>query len=289
MTIDPTDPAASEESHSKLAADSESAVGGKAAGIAAQVKPARPAKREETWGEIFQTIVIALLIAGIVRSFLFQPFNIPSESMKPTLLVGDFLFVSKYSYGYSRYSLPFSLPLISGRILAAPPKRGDVVVFKTPADNRTDLIKRVIGLPGDEIQMRRGVLYINGAPVPRAPAGMFAATDPATGLQRTGTLYQETLPNGVTYKTLDLGDSPEDDTDVYKVPAGHYFMMGDNRDNSSDSRIPISMGGVGYVPLVNLVGKAQIFFFSFDTPKPAWAVWEWPGGIRIGRIFKPIR
>ena len=255
-------------------------------------KPAKPpkAKHGETWVETVQTILIALLIAGVVRSFLFQPFNIPSESMKPTLLVGDFLFVSKYSYGYSRHSFPFSLPLIPGpnRIFFSSPKRGDVVVFKTPADNRTDLIKRVIGLPGDEIQMLHGVLFINGQAVPRKAEGSYASTDPLNGRQKIGTLYEETLPNGVRYTTLDLEDTPQDNTDVFKVPLGHYFMMGDNRDNSSDSRFPVAFNGVGYVPAENLVGKAQIFFFSIDLPKPAWQVWKWPLGLRIDRFFKMI-
>jgi signal peptidase I len=262
---------------------------GETAKPAKPAKPEKPPKHAESWAETAQTIGIALLIALVFRSFLFQPFNIPSESMKPTLLVGDFLFVSKYSYGYSRHSLPFSLPLIPGRIFFSPPKRGDVVVFKTPADNRTDLIKRVIGLPGDEIQVTRGVLYINGTAVPRRDLGPYVSTDPRTGVPTTGTLYEETLPNGVSYTTLDLGRSDEDDTDVFKVPAGHYFMMGDNRDNSADSRIPTLYGGVGYVPAENLEGKAQIFFFSIDVPKEAWQIWKYPLGIRFGRIFHTIR
>ena len=253
-------------------------------------KTAKPAKQGETWVETIQTILIALLIAGVVRSFLFQPFNIPSESMKPTLLVGDFLFVSKYSYGYSRHSLPFSMPLIPGpgRIFFSSPKRGDVVVFKTPADNSTDLIKRVIGLPGDEIQMMHGVLFINGQAVPRKPIRPYASNDPLSGHEKTGMLYEETLPNGVKYTTLDLGETPQDDTDIYKVPPAHYFMMGDNRDNSSDSRFSIMERGVSYVPAENLVGKAQIFFFSIDLPKPAWQIWKWPLGIRFSRFFQVI-
>ena len=294
MTIDPSKPEAlpSTEGEPRVSDGAPAAL--KASTTATKaVKAAKrgePAKQAETWVDTIQTILIALLIAGVVRSFLFQPFNIPSESMRPTLLVGDFLFVSKYSYGYSRHSLPFSVPLIPspGRVFFSSPKRGDVVVFKTPADNRTDLIKRVIGLPGDEIQVSHGVLFINGQAVPRTPLGTYFSTDPRSGLQKPGMLYEETLPNGVKYKTLDLGESPEDDTDVYKVPPGHYFMMGDNRDNSSDSRIPVAFNGVGYVPAENLVGKAQIFFFSIDVPKPAWQVWKWPLGIRFGRFFELI-
>ena len=245
-------------------------------------------KKEETWAETLQTIVIALVIAGLVRTFLFQPFNIPSESMKPTLLVGDFLFVSKFSYGFSKYSFPITLPLFDGRILSSAPKRGDVIVFKTPSDNKTDYIKRLIGLPGDTIQMKDGVLFINGEPVQRRAVGNYVSNNPMTGQPTTGTVYEETLPNGVTYKTLDLYDSRADNTQEFVVPAGHYFMMGDNRDNSEDSRFPVAVGGVGYVPAENLEGKAEILFFSMKSPHPFWAFWQWPMDVRVGRLFNMI-
>jgi signal peptidase I len=232
-----------------------------------------------------RVIIHALILALIVRIFLFQPFNIPSGSMIPTLLIGDYLFVSKYSYGYSRYSIPFGLNLFSGRIWAKEPDRGDVVVFKLPRDNETDYIKRVIGLPGDEIQMVHGVLNINGNAVPKVRVDDFVVTEPS-GRERHTRRYMETLPNGVTYPVLDLvQDGFGDNTEVYKVPEGEFFMMGDNRDNSTDSRF---LSEVGFVPFQNLVGKAQIIFFSIDENSSFWEFWHWPTSVRWSRILQVV-
>ena len=244
----------------------------------------RDSKSSGLW-DIAKTVIYAVLIALVVRTVAFEPFNIPSGSMKPTLLIGDYLFVSKYSYGYSRYSLPFGLPIIPGRILFTEPERGDVAVFKLPADNKTDFIKRIIGLPGDRIQVRRGVLHINGAPVRRDPAGVELTVD-ASGQPVRVTHYTETLPGGRRHSIYENSDNEHfDNTGVYTVPPGHYFMMGDNRDNSQDSRV---IGAVGFVPRENLVGRAEILFFSTDGSSPFWHVWRWPWVIRFHRFFQDI-
>ena len=232
-----------------------------------------------------RVVIHALILALIVRVFLFQPFNIPSGSMIPTLLVGDYLLVAKYAYGYSRYSFPFGPDLFSGRVWAKEPDRGDVVVFKLPRDNTTDYIKRVIGLPGDEIQMIHGVLHINGQEVKKERIDDFVQLD-AKGREHHVPRYRETLPNGVTYPVLDLTqDSIGDNTEVYKVPEGHFFMMGDNRDNSTDSRF---LSEVGFVPFENLVGKAKLIFFSIDDDASFLQVWKWPASVRWSRIFDMV-
>jgi len=245
------------------------------------------AKRKEGGvGEFIRLLVHAAIIALVIRTFLFQPFNIPSGSMKATLLVGDYLFVSKYSYGYSHFSLPLSPNLFSGRIGDfAKPDRGDIVVFRLPKEDSTDYIKRVIGLPGDAIQMIDGILNINGKPIPRERIDDFIDEDEggrATRVRR----WKETLPNGVSYTTLDLPYNLQaDNTEVYNVPPDNYFMMGDNRHNSTDSRFP----QVGYVPFENIVGRAQVIFFSVHEGERAWEVWRWPFSVRWSRLFTIVR
>ena len=236
-------------------------------------------KDENVWWETFSIIVQALILALVLRTFLFQPFNIPSGSMKPTLLIGDYIFVSKYSYGYSRHSFPFSPPLFSGRIWEGVPQRGDVVVFKLPNDTSKDYIKRLIGLPGDKVQLVDSVVYINGEPVKRIQNGSFTDRDRSIG--RTVPEFEETMPNGKSYKTIDVDvGNLSDNTRVFEVPEGHYFFMGDNRDNSSDSRFD-----VGMVPAELLVGKARIIFLSLADGAAAWQLWRWPTEMRWGRIF----
>jgi signal peptidase I len=246
------------------------------------------AEQTQSKGSVKDTVRVvihALILALIVRVFLFQPFNIPSGSMIPTLLVGDYLFVAKYAYGYSRYSFPFGPDLFSGRIWATEPERGDVVVFKLPRDNETDYIKRVIGLPGDEIQVLHGVLQINGQAVPKERINDFIQVD-SPGREHKVPRYRETLPNGVSYPVLDLTqDSIGDNTEVYKVPEAHFFMMGDNRDNSTDSRF---LSEVGFVPSENLVGKAKLIFFSIDSDASFLQVWRWPESVRWSRIFDVV-
>jgi signal peptidase I len=240
-------------------------------------------KKSGGLGETVSVIVQALLLALVIRTLLFQPFSIPSGSMRPTLLEGDYLFVTKWAYGYSRYSLPFSPNLFSGRIWGGEPERGDVAVFKFPPNPSIDYIKRVIGLPGDKIQMKGGQLFINDVAVPREKVGQIDNPD-ITEVSRPVDVYRETLPNGVSYDTLDLTQNGiGDDTPVFEVPAGHYFMMGDNRDNSSDSRFT-----VGYVPNDNLVGRANIIFFSIADGASPLEIWKWPTDMRIGRLFNFI-
>jgi signal peptidase I len=245
-------------------------------------------KTESGLGETVRVVIHALLIALVIRTFLFQPFNIPSGSMKATLLVGDYLFVSKFSYGYSHYSIPLSPPLFSGRIFGSEPARGDIVVFRLPKDDSTDYIKRVIGLPGDRIQMKEGLLYINDVPVKRERLSDFIGEDPC-GSDATARVkrWKETLPNDVSYESLDCVDNGfYDNTNVYTVPPDHFFMMGDNRDNSTDSRV---LSAVGYVPFENIVGRAQMIFFSIAEGEHAWMFWRWPTAVRWNRLFTIVR
>ncbi len=233
--------------------------------------------------ELVKTLIYAILIAVGIRTFAFEPFTIPSGSMRPTLLVGDYLFVSKYSYGYSRYSLPLGLPLIPGRMLFTEPERGDVAVFKLPEDTRTDFIKRIIGLPGDKIQVTKGILHVNGEPVELEQLTDYVQRE-GNGSVRRIPRYVETLPNGRRHMILerDNDNGIADETPVFTVPAGHYFAMGDNRDSSRDSRFP----GVGFVPRENLVGRAELVFFSIDGS--ILAFWDWPNSIRLDRLFSKI-
>jgi signal peptidase I len=248
-------------------------------------------KAKDEFVEIAKTIIYALLIAFVLRVFLFQPFTIPSASMEPNLYEGDYIIVSKWSYGYSKYSMsigPWSPPLPSGRLFNTAPKRGDIVVFKLPRDNKTDYIKRVIGLPGDQIQMKNAQLYINGQPVKDAPIGQLKITS-APGVD-TATEFNETLPNGKTIHTQVFPQGSQlDNTDVYTVPTGYYFMMGDNRDDSIDSRVPPEYQGVGFVPAENLVGKAQVIMFSWYPGASLWKPWTWFTKLRPSRFFHGLK
>ena len=238
-----------------------------------------------SWGRAFRSLFLGvlLLLCALAllpgfRSFGYQLFNMPSGSMKPTLLLGDYIVAAKYAYGYSRYSLPWSPQLFDGRIFGAPPRYGDVVVFRLPRDPATDYVKRVVGLPGDQIQMIHGVLNINGVAVKQEQIEDFAETD-ASGRTTRVKQWRETLPNGVSYATLDL--YPEgfwDNTRVYAVPAAHYFVLGDNRDNSQDSRA----SQVGYVPFENLVGRVDRIIFSVDQESRS-------KDVRFERIGMPVR
>ncbi len=235
--------------------------------------------------EVIKTVFFALLIAFVLRVLLFQPFTIPSASMEPNLLEGDYIVVSKWSYGYSKFSsgLPINLPLGEGRVFGRAPERGDVVVFKLPRDDKTDYIKRVIGLPGDRVQMIENKLHINGQPVQDVVVGQAEIADMFG--PRPVTQVRETLPNGRSFLTQDFGPGGDlDDTPVYEVPQGFYFMMGDNRDNSIDSRVA-QENGVGLVPDENLVGKAQIIMFSWEPGASLFNPVSWFANIRPSRFF----
>ena len=232
-----------------------------------------------------KTIFYALIIALIIRSFLFQPFYIPSSSMEPNLLIGDRLFVSKYTYGYSRHSLPFSLKIYNNRILGKTPKRGDVIVFKTPADNRTDYIKRLIGLPGDIIQIVDRDLFINGIKIKKEKVENLIKINCGNEILNA-VFFKETLPNGKNYIAVYRNDGTMINSDKFLVPENHYFFMGDNRDCSKDSRF---LSSVGYVSYNNLVGKARLIFFSNDKDKGSFfKFWKWNQSIRTKRFFKEI-
>jgi signal peptidase I len=270
----------------------------------------QPAKPKSEWRDLGSFLIKLALIVFVVRSFIFSPFSIPSESMLPRLLVGDYLFITKWNYGYSKHSLPWSLPLIPGRIFGGTPDRGDVVVFKAPGHNGEDWIKRVIALPGDTVQMQAGQLILNGKPIPKqriadfvipitpnypaVTAGNregkcrvnFQALDekgnPVCRYQR----FRETLPGGKTYDVLDQAMLRQDNTGIFTVPAGHVFLMGDNRDNSTDSRFssPPADAGIGFVPLENIQGKAVVSFWSTDGSANWFLPWTWFTAARWSRI-----
>lgn len=241
-------------------------------------------ENENSFKETVKTIFYAIVIAMLIRSFWIEPFKIPSGSMYPNLYVGDFLFISKYTYGYSKHSLPFSLPLFEGRIWADMPKRGDVVVFKFPRDNHTDFIKRIIGMPGDKIRLENGRLYINDEMLPREEIGDFIVRN-EHGYAERYRQYAETLPEGYRHTILEFSDNePQDNVAELVVPENSFFVMGDNRDRSDDSRMD-----VGFVPFENLMGKARFLFFSYDPDEGAWyKPWTWGKKIRWRRLFNKI-
>ena len=273
----------------------------KPAHMANDVKtPARSKTPRSETSETFRFLLKLAVVVLILRSFIFAPFSIPSESMLPRLLIGDYLFVSKWNYGYSRWSLPAGIPLIPGRIFGSTPTRGDVVVFRAPEVLDHDVIKRVIGLPGETIQMRQGTVYLNGKAIPKLRIADF--TIPLTenfNAEKCGAPYvdvvanvqicryprfRETLPGGRSYEVLDQAELPDrDDTGLYTIPAGHIFVMGDNRDDSGDSRFPAPQG-MGYVPLANVEGKAVVTFFSTDGNAEWLKPWTWVSAARWSRI-----
>ena len=245
-----------------------------------------PLSAKEEWSDFMKTAFLAVLLAMVIRTFLYEPFNIPSGSMKPTLEIGDYLFVYKPSYGFSHFSFPFGISPLEkvGRVWAKPVARGDIIVFKLPTNTGIDYIKRAIGLPGDTIQVIDGRLYINHRLVPRETVGLKRVDE--NGESSTVTEYLETLPNGVIHHIYEESDNgPLDNTKEYKVPANSYFMMGDNRDNSQDSRV---MNHVGFVPYENLVGRASFIFFSTNGYANMAEIWKWPASIRYNRLFRMI-
>lgn len=244
---------------------------------------AKPAKKKNELLETIVVIVEALIIALVFRTFLYQPFSIPTASMQSTLMIGDYFVASKWAWGFGKYSFPVPLPF-NGRILAiGEPQRGDVAVFHNISNE--DYIKRIIGMPGDRIQMREGRLYINGTMVEREEIGTATDTD-SSMVSVPVTVYRETLPNGVSHTIQEISDNQQlDNTPEYVVPAGHFFMMGDNRDRSADSRV---LSQVGYVPLDALVGKAEARFFSITNNIPPWQLWEWPANVRWDRMLQGV-
>lgn len=250
-----------------------------------QVIEIKEEKKHHSWDESIRTILIAFLLAITFRSFLYEPFHIPSGSMKSNLLIGDYLFVSKFAYGYSRYSFPLGIVPLNNRVMADAPERGDVVVFRLPANPRIDYIKRLMGLPGDRIQLKKGIVYINGEPLARERIDNYM-DDEYPGNVRSVPRFAETLPEGREITILkERRFGLADDTDVFTVPPGHYFFLGDNRDNSRDSRF---MMEVGFVPEENLIGRAEMIFFSIDGTAKLYNPLTWLPALRFDRFFKSI-
>ena len=240
-------------------------------------------KKKDNFFSNLKSVGLAVFIALLIRSLIAEPFNIPSGSMKPNLLVGDFIFVSKWSYGYSKHSLPFSIPLIPKKIFSKIPNRGDIVVFKTPEDNRTDYIKRVIGLPGDKIRIVNGEIILNDSIIVRKKMNDFLDNDNKSSMKRVRK-YKE-YHEDLNFEILDIMDNGiSDNTELFIVPEGYFFVMGDNRDNSQDSRFKT----VGFIPFDNLIGKARFIFFSLENSRFL-EIWKWPKAIRGSRIFKTIK
>jgi signal peptidase I len=289
-TPDPLRPKAPTAAQASGAGSKPGAPGaGKPSGPPSSAEAEAPPK--EDWVEILKTVGFALLIALVLRTLLFQPFTIPSASMEPNLYEGDYLVVSKWNYGFSRYSMPFpALWPFHGRMFDQQAHRGDIVVFKLPSDNKTDYIKRLIGVPGDQIQMRDGLLYLNGQPVKDVTVGQTTALY-GPGIQHQANLVQETLPTGKTFARQDIVPNAYDadyvtkldNTATFTVPPHEYFMMGDNRRNSDDSR-----ADVGFVPEANLEGKAQMVLFSWYPGASLWKPWTWFTKLRPSRFFKPL-
>jgi len=258
----------------------------------------RSAPKKDEPGGLIRFLLTVGILAWLLRSLIVATYDIPSGSMLPTLYIGDYLAVSKWPYGYSRYSFPFHFPPFGGRVLSRLPKRGDIVVFWVPSEGQ-DLIKRVIGLPGDTVEVRDGIVVLNGRPLPRQPVRPFAMpisanspcrAAPAASANIRGNsclypAYRESLPGGPSYIVLDqVEHGPEDDFPVIRVPAGHVFMMGDNRDDSADSRIPVAEGGIGLVPVENLIGRADLIFWSTDGTSSYFKPWTWFSALRARRV-----